>query len=292
MNITILDAPSPLGLGLTGVERAPEALRRAGLHRQLHAGRAGMIIPPSFYEGREIPAGVGNAEAIVDFSIDLADRLEELTSSNRFPIVLGGDCSITLGCMLALARTEHPHGLAYLDGHESFYSPATSPTGQAADMDLALLTGHGPKVLTNIEQRLPLVREEHVALIGCRDHADAQADGSPDVGKTKITVFSLDHVRRSKPSAIARQALHLVTTGTYGYWVHLDVDVLNPHVMPAVDYPVLDGFSFHDLTVILRVLLNDKRARGMDITVFNPSLDPHGTAAQALVACLANSIST
>ena len=101
----------------------------------------------------------------------LADRVAFTLDLGRFPIVLGGDCSILLGSALALRRRGR-FGLFFLDGHADFYSPESELNGEVASMDLALVTGHGPGALTNLEGHCPLVREEDVVLFGFRDCID------------------------------------------------------------------------------------------------------------------------
>ena len=104
-------------------------------------------------------------------------------------------------------------------------------------MDLAIVTGHGPGALTNLEGRRPLVREEDVVLFGFRDTELAAGEGSPDVRQTAMHIFDLSEVRQQGVAEAARRGLAaLEASGVEGLWVHLDADVLNDEVMPAVDY--------------------------------------------------------
>lgn len=79
-----------------------------------------------------------------------ADAVGEVIDRGEFPVVLGGDCSILLGGLLALNRRGH-YGLLFMDGHADFYNPEANPNGEAASMDLFFVAGRGPAVLTNIE---------------------------------------------------------------------------------------------------------------------------------------------
>jgi len=87
---------------------------------------------------------------------------------NKFPVVLGGDCSILIGNLLALRRLGR-YGLFFIDGHADFYRPEESPTGEVADMDLAIVSGHGPDILSNIDDLKPLVMEQDIVVFGYRD---------------------------------------------------------------------------------------------------------------------------
>src|SRR5438477_12500123 len=109
-----------------------------------------------------------NARAIATWSPRLADAVERIVEREEFPVVLGGDCSIVLGSMLALRRRGR-FGLLFIDGHTDFYQPEANPNGEAASMDLAFVTGHGPPMLTDLEQRAPLVRAEDAVAFALRD---------------------------------------------------------------------------------------------------------------------------
>jgi arginase len=153
-----------------------------------------------------------------------------------FPIVLGGNCSILLGNALALKRRGR-HGVLYLDGHADFYQPEAELTGEGASMVLAIVTGHGPEILTNLGGRGPLVWDEDVVLFAFRDSEHAAAEGSQPLPSTLSTI-ELESVRERGVEAAALAALAHLTRedGPAGFWIHLDVDVLDDATMPAVDY--------------------------------------------------------
>ena len=168
--------------------------------------------------------------------------------AGSFPVVLGGDCSIVLGCLLALRRRGR-YGLLFLDGHADFYQPEAEPNGEVASMDLALATGRGPAVVTDIEGSRPLVREEDVVVLGRRDRDEAEKHGSQRIEDTAIEVLDLGTVRSLGAKAAAGRALErLAMPSREGFWVHLDADVLDDAIMPAVDYRMPDGLSWDELT--------------------------------------------
>lgn len=113
-----------------------------------------------------------NPHALADYSSVLADAVAAMLDEGKFPVVLGGDCSIVLGAMLALRRRGR-YGLLYIDGDADFYQPKVNPLrGAASASDLAFATGRGPDVVCDIEKRRPLVRDDDVAVFACRDAAD------------------------------------------------------------------------------------------------------------------------
>ncbi|MEU8525408.1 MULTISPECIES: arginase family protein [Streptomyces] len=286
----IIEAPSVLGLRPSGVQDLPAALLGAGLREGLGAEWAGRVEPPAYDPRRDEATGILNADAIARYSAELADAVGAVLDRGRFPVVLGGDCSILLGNLLALRRRGR-NGLLFLDGHTDFYQPSAEPTGEAASMELALATGRGPRTLTDLEGRGPLVRDEDVVAFGIRDAAESAADGMQPL-PPRLRAMDLAEVRAMGAATAAREAVQRLTSGgATGFWVHLDADVLDDAVMPAVDYRLPGGLSWHDLEAVLRTALADERAVGLDVTIFNPRLDPDGSVAARLVQGLRRGLS-
>ena len=280
--IAVLDAPSNLGLrpprpgAEPGCKKLAGALREQGIVERLGAYDAGRLIAPPF-SGEWDGKTVRNASGIARFSRDLAGRVEELLEEGFFPLVLGGDCSILLGNMLAL-RKRGRFGLAFLDGHLDFRHPGNSEAvGAAAGEDLALVTGRGGEELANLEGMKPLVREEDVVALGEREN-DPE---TRDVLDTEITVLDLAAVRKVGVAGAARRAVE-----------RFERNELDDEVMPAVDSPQPDGLIRKELIEMLKVLLASRLAVGMEVTIFDPDLDPAGKIASAfahdLVAALAD----
>jgi arginase len=286
--IAVIEAPSILGLRPTGVDTLPEALLQAGLLDRLRARHAGRVVPDGPYDAtRDSTTLTLNAPAIATFSRKLADAVGAVIDQGEFPVVLGGDCSILLGNLLALKRRGR-YGLLFVDGHADFYSPEANPNGEVASMDLALATGRGPDVLVNIDRRGPLVHDEDAVAFGFRD-ADEQTHYRSPPLPAQLLAVDLAAVRRGGVDAAARAAVgHLTRDGgpDRGFWIHVDADVLDDAIMPAVDYRLPDGLSWSELTQTLRVALQSGRAVGLELTIYNPKLDADGTGALELVRLL------
>jgi arginase len=205
---SIIDAPSILGLRPTGVQSLPEALKAAGLLEELNAEYAGRLQPSLPYSTeRDQKTLLLNAEPIRSFSLQLAAAVRKVLDDNMFPIVLGGDCSILLGTLLSLRRLGR-YGLFFIDGHSDFYQPQASTTGEVADMDLAIVSGRGPDILTDIDNLKPLVRDEDVVVFGFRDAEQSASYGSQNVKDSNMHVFDLSKIRELKISAAASLALN------------------------------------------------------------------------------------
>jgi len=285
----ILEAPSALGHvpEHLGVERAPEALLGAGLADGLAARRAGRVEAVGYSAGRDPRTMVMNASAIGAYSPLLADAVGAVLDQQEFPVVLGGDCSILLGTMLALRRRGR-YGLMYIDGDADFYQPEVNPLGGAASAsDLAFATGRGPDEVTDIEGRRPLVRDDDVVVFACRDADDRDRAGCQPL-PDGLHVADRDQVRRLGAAAAASQAVSYLTrqAGPAGFWIHLDADVLDETLMQAVDDPRPDGLSWAEVTTALSVAIRSGRAIGLQIAIYNPDIDPGGPNGRGLAAAV------
>ena len=287
----IIDAPSNLGLRLTGVESLPDALKEAGLIRGLDAQLVARVQPNNKYDfKRDKDTHLLNANSIRDFSIDLSYVVSHQIKQNFFPIVLGGDCSILIGIMFGLRRMNR-YGLFFIDGHSDFYQPSASPTGEVADMDLAIVTGRGPNILTDIEDLKPLVKDKDVVVFGYRDANEAARYGSQNVMESEMHLFDLPKIKELQVQLAASTAVNqLLMNKKKGFWVHLDADVLNDNVMPAVDYRMEDGLDLSELSKVLRILISSQYAVGMSITIFNPKLDVDGSIARNFVSSIVSGL--
>lgn len=285
----VVEAPSALGLRTDGVTHLPEALLAAGLAEQLSARRAGRVEPPPRETRPDARTGVRNARGIAAYTTQLAQVVGGVLDGGEFPVLLGGDCSILLGGMLAL-RERGRYGLLFIDGHADFYQPEADPEAEAASMELAFATGRGPRLLADINGAGPLVRDEDVALFGFRDAQEQADDGSQPI-PPGLRAWELAEVRRRGISAAARQATdHLTRPELDGFWIHLDADVLDDAVMPAVDYRLPGGLAWDELTTVLTTAMRSGRAVGFEVTIYNPLLDPDGTAGRELARVIGQAL--
>ena len=289
--IAVLDAPSNLGLrpptesSVPGCGKAPGALRDHRLLDRLGARDAGCLTPPRYDPGHWRPGdGVCHAEEIAAYSVRLADRIGAILAAGEFPLVLGGDCSVLLGAALAMHRHGEQVGgrvgLVFIDGHSDFRHPGNAPyVGAAAGEDLALVTGRGQADLTGIEGRRPYFRDVDVIVLGIREHDDYRLD----LQAAGIQYRAVPALRAEGPARTAQWAREELAD-CVGFWVHVDVDVLDPAVMPAVDAPDPGGIAYAELEALLAGLVAAPGCLGMELTVFDPDYDPDGTYAGEVVA--------
>jgi len=291
----ILEAPSALGHvpEHMGVQRAPGALLAAGLADGLAARHAGRVEAAGYSPARDRVTQVMNPQPLNQYSRHLADAVGAVLDEGEFPVVLGGDCSILLGTMLALRRRGR-YGLLYVDGDADFYQPEASPLGGAASAsDLAFATGRGPDVVADIEGRRPLVRDEDVCVFACRDSADRERAGCQPLPDAML-VIDRDQVRHLGPSEAARRAAgYLMRDGgpTDGFWIHLDADVFDQSIMRSVDDPRPDGLTWDDAVQALRAAIGSGKAAGLQVAIYNPDIDSDGSNGRGLAATIREALS-
>jgi arginase len=291
-SFAIIEAPSILGLFPKGVETLPDALLAAGLARKIGARHAGRVDPPAYDTKRDPETMLLNPNGLATYAVSLANAVEAVLETGEFPLVLGGDCSILLGCTLATKRRGRS-GLLFIDGHADFYQPEAEPAGEAASMDLALVTGRGPAIVTDIEGQRPLVREEDVVALARRDEADTEEYGSQRIEDSAITTLSLSEIREIGLPAVLEQTMARLTASSLdGFWIHLDADALDDDIMPAVDYRMPGGLAWEELVAILQTAIASGGALGLNLTIFNPKLDQDGSIAERLVETLCNGIAS
>ncbi len=251
------------------------------------------MVPPRYDRGDWVEGdGVFNADALAAYTVTLADRIERHLRAGEFPVVLGGDCSIQLGASLAMRRTGR-YGLAAVDGSADFRHPGNTavngPVGAAGGEELALATGRGQASLSDLEGLAPYLRDEDVRLFGMRD-GDADLRELAEAG---IFAATVGEIRRRGAATVARSALDgLHPPVTDGFWVHLDADVLDPEVMPAVDSPDPGGLLPQEVADLLAVLVGSPRCVGLNVTIYDPDLDPDGRAGALLADLVAGAFAS
>jgi arginase len=288
-SVAVIDAPSNLGLRPPAAGKAPgvyklaSSLRGRGIVSRLGALDSGGVSSLPYSPDLDPETTALNGGAVREFSVGLAEKIGTVLDDGHFPLVLGGDCSILLGSMLAL-RSRGRFGLVFLDGHLDFRHPGNSEVvGATAGADLALVTGRGPERLTNIDGLGPFVRDADVVAIGEREDYPEWRD----IHDTGIIVWDLQEVRALGAAEAGRRAVEkMEESGVEGFWIHLDADVLDDSVMPAVDSRQPDGLSYVELVELLRAALSSDLAVGMQVTIFDPELDPTGQIAEGFASAI------
>lgn len=280
----IIDVPTNLGLRppaqgcVPGADKAPAALRDAGLHAALvRTGwlDAGRVVPGRYRP--EVTRGqIRNEEAVVSHAGELATRLQARLGAGDRALVLGGDCSVLLGVGIALRRHGR-FGLVHIDGHTDFRHPGNSSSvASLGGEDLAAVCGLHYPTISDIDGLRPYVDPRDGVHIGCRDDDEDLQECRATLGDvipaSQWSADPLTTVERIR-SVVDRPELT-------GYWIHVDVDVLDPAVFAAVDSPDPGGVEVTALTSLLSELWS--AAAGMTLCIYDPDLDPDRSGARLL----------
>jgi len=291
-NTILIEAPSNLGLiepqpGIEpGVKYFPEAMKKAGFAELAGIKNIFTVSPPAYSGEIDNESKARNADKIVEYSKQLANVIQENIQQKNLQVVIGGDCSILIGACLALKRNGN-YGLFFLDGHTDYVLPHQSGSNGAAGMDLAIVTGNGHNKLTNIEPLKPYIEEQNVFCCGNRDISiDWYVNA---ILQSNISYYDLYVLRKKGIKNVVSEFLQMVASKKLdGFWIHFDVDVLNDEIMPCVDSRQEDGMSYEELKQTLQPLIASPLCIGIEVTIFDPTLDKDGKYGKQLANELAS----
>jgi arginase len=286
----LIDAPlNSSGVG-GGEERAPAALRAAGLSEVFGAVDTGDACSPLRDSARDPGTGVVAFAELCAASQELRKAVFSALGRGQQPLVVGGDCSLLLGSMAGVNDAVGRSGLWFVDGHADYLDGATSPTGEAADMELAILTGDGPPGLVDLAGQVPLLEPADVVILGHRP-ASLHADAALELGRVPAAIARLSAEEIAVLGAAgvaARWERALAARGPA--WLHLDLDALDQATLPAVSYPQPRGLDWDAFTDLARVLLASSALVGLSVADFNPDLDEDGSYARRIIDALASAL--
>jgi arginase len=288
MRIEILGTPFN-GLGtFSDIENPAEGLRQANLMSLLET--SGHIVTDlgdlSGFQCRDIrddETGINDFDLWLNFSQKLSEIVGAMLDRQALPLLLGGDCRMLIGIFAAFAQRETEVGLVFLDGHADFHSPETSPSGDPADMELAILTGRGPERITRIAGKYPLIKDEEVVVYGIRAW-----DG---IGASNIEVYDRRLMVENGIKYSVKEGLKKFSQKELPIWLHFDVDALDPKFMPVM-FPEPEGLTFEEAQEFLGLVWASSRVIGMSIACYHPKLDADGNAGARLVTLVSEVLSS
>ena len=290
--IALIGAPSSAAGFAPGTEKAPAALRSAGLVERLQA--AGYDITdhgdcaPRLFADDDEHRRARNLTEIVAGLNDLKTRAELAVKSGAFVLVVGGDCAQAIG-LLTGARRYYKHvNLLWFDRDADLNTPASTPSGRIDGMVVAHIIGKGAPELVRFWSEAPLVREPDVTLFGLERLDPPEQEF--------LTKSPMRHIHaadiRSKGSVkAAHEALLQVHADAREFVLHLDVDAIAQEDFPAVNVPGGGGLRFEDVRASFVEFVKHKNLLGLDVAQYNPDKDPDGSGAKRLVDLLVEALS-
>ncbi len=288
--ISIIGIPMDFGQMLRGVDMGPAAVRYTGLiprlrelgHDVLDTGNVSVPVRDC-----ESPSGLrcdqkkrdGDVMEIARICTLIHRAGKQAFEKGRFPLYIGGDHSIAIGTVSAVADGPEPVGLIWLDAHGDFNTPESSPSGNIHGMPLAVLIGEGHPSLVNVGRPGPKIHPDHIVLIGQRDLDVLEKQRLRESG---IMVFTMRDIDEQGISSIANKAL-MKLVHLKKIHLTLDMDALDPVEAPGVGTPVPGGISYREAHLLMEILADSGKIVSMDLVEINPILDVANKTAELAV---------
>lgn len=270
-----------------GTELSPAALRMAGLARLgwPDAGDLDVRIPD---HERDAASGVVGIDGVITTTDVVRWAVAAHCRAGDRPFLVGGCCTLAAGAVTGARDALGTVGLIYVDGHLDCYDGLTSPTGEAADMPVAVILGDGPQAWVDRVAPTPVCPPEAIAILGYRDQDEIEDLADRLASNRARGLLDIDRatIGHDGPVVAAARAAAHVGAAVEQFWLHLDLDVLDEAVFPATDYLLPGGLDWDELVELLRPIATDDRLVGWSIACYNPEKDPDGSGGRAIVAAL------
>jgi len=285
--VSIIGAPTDVGASVRGANMGPDALRVAGVDEALARfvadvrdagnlnGPLNPVLPPR--------GGYRHLPEVAAWNRLVHDAVAAELEAGRVPILLGGDHSLAIGSIAAVARRCRASGrklrVLWLDAHADFNTAALTPSGNVHGMPVACLCGFGPDLLTRVGGASPAIHPAEIRLVGIRSVDDAEKHFLREAG---IAVFDMRCVDEIGMRQTLEQALAGVDADTHLH-VSLDVDFLDPEIAQGVGTPVRGGPTYREAQLCMEMIADTGCLSSLDIMELNPALDHRNTTAELAV---------
>jgi len=282
--IALLGAPSSAAALSAGHERAPAALRAAGLVPALQAAGFEVIdlgdATTQLFQPDDEHPRARNLPAALAGLRDLRPRVEVAVKSGALPLVIGGDCMIVLATIAGARRYYRNVGLVYMDSDADLNEPATTASGCVDGMVISHAVGRGAAEMIRFWNEPPLVREPEIALFGVN-----RTDPTEDkfLERTPMRAYRAEDIAKRGAAAAAQQALDRMHGAGHEFVLHFDVDVISSDEFRATNYPSVSALRLAEAREALGVFARQPHLAVMTVCAYNPALDPDGSAAKLLI---------
>ena len=285
--VSLIGAPTDIGAGTAGTRMGPEALRVAGIAEAIagfgidvrDCGNAAGPANP----GQPAIDGFRHLPEVVAWNTAVHDAVHAQLDADRLPILLGGDHSLAIGSISAVARHCHEKGrklrVLWFDAHADFNTAALTPTGNMHGMPVASLCGYGPRELVDMAGFAPALNPKDIRQIGIRSVDPGERRLVHDAG---IEVYDMRYIDEMGMRHTMELALALVAPDTHLH-VSLDVDFLDPDIAPGVGTTVRGGPTYREAQLCMEMIADTGRLASLDVVELNPALDVRNRTAELAV---------
>lgn len=291
--IALLGSATSAAALRAGHERAPEALRAAGLADRLktagfEVADLGDTAKYVFQPDDEHPRA-RNVSSVLKSLNDLRPRVEVAVKSGALPLILSGDCISVLAIIAGARRYFRNVGLIYIDRDADLNVPATTHSGCVDGMVISQVIGRGAPELVRFWGEPPLVREPDIALFGFErlDQPEEQY-----LAASPLRRHSASEISTLGAEAAARLALERVHAANHQFVLHFDVDVIDGGEFPWTNSPGSGGLTLNEVRDALRVFAGQTNLAAIEVAGYNPDVDPDGQGARFLIDLLAEALAT
>lgn len=285
MQIDIIGVPVDLGADRRGVDMGPSAIRYSHLQRKLEelgytVQDEGNVDVPIAEMCKITNPKLKYIDCIVPMSRRVSGAVSTSMQAGHFPLVIGGDHSLSIGSVRGAARNRKL-GVIWIDAHADFNTAETTPSGNIHGMSLAILCGLGDKSLVQLwDESFPVIDPHNTAIIGARDLDTGEKANLRDAG---AMVMSMEQVDRYGMVTVVEKAIEHVTRDTDDMYLSLDLDALDPRHAPGVGTPVPAGLTEREAHLACELIAETGKLAGMDVVEVNPILDVQNQTAKLAV---------
>jgi arginase len=275
MQIDIIGVPIDLGADRRGVDMGPSAIRYSHLQKKLEelgydVHDEGNVEVPIAEMCKITNSNLKYIDCIIPVSRRISGAVSTSVQAKHFPLVLGGDHSLSIGSVRGAARHKKI-GVIWIDAHADFNTAETTPSGNIHGMSLAILAGLGDKSLAQLwDETTPVIDPSKIAIIGARDLDSGEKANLSNAGAMVMGMEQID--RYGMVSAVER-AIERVSRDVDGIYLSLDLDALDPEHAPGVGTPVPAGLSQRETHLACELIAETGKLIGMDLVEVNPILD-------------------
>jgi arginase len=286
-SVSLIGAPTDVGASVRGANMGPEALRVAGIGDALcrfvadvrdKGNLSGPLNP-----GLPPHSGYRHLPEVVAWNRLVYDAVHAELAAGCLPILLGGDHSLAIGSIAAVAQRCRDSGkklrVLWLDAHADFNTAALTPSGNIHGMPVACLCGFGPEELTGVGGPSPAIQPAEIRLVGIRSVDDAEKHF---LREARVEVYDMRCIDEIGMRQTLERALAGVDANTHLH-VSLDVDFLDPDIAQGVGTPVRGGPTYRESQLCMEMVADTGCLASLDITELNPAFDDRNTTAELAV---------
>lgn len=285
MQIDIIGVPIDLGADRRGVDMGPSAIRYAHLQPKLESlgyrvNDEGNVEVPIAEKCSITNPKLKYIDCIIPMSRRVSGAVSTSMQAGNFPLVLGGDHSLSIGSVRGAARGRKI-GVIWVDAHGDFNNAETTPSGNIHGMSLAILAGLGDKSLVQLwDEPVPVIDPKKIAVIGARDLDEGEKANLQNAG---VMVMSMEQIDRYGMVNAVEKAIERVSRDVDGIYLSLDLDALDPEHAPGVGTPVPAGLNQREAHLACEMIAETGKLIGMDLVEVNPILDLQNRTASLAV---------